>query len=199
MRIIKLNTNPTKYSSNAYFIRGDFNTISDKNTVVDTGADSYILNHINSIYTGVGKKPVDQVVLTHSHFDHTGGVGEIKSKYSPDVLSYNLECFTTRKLNDNETIKMGDSEFIVMHIPFHSNDSICLYNYEKKILFSGDTPLFIFSDGGTYTYDYLEFLLRIIRLGVNEIYPGHGPVYTDNVEKLILNTINIVQQNLVTA
>lgn len=43
------------------------------------------------------------------------------------------------RLNDNDLIHLGDTEFKVIHTPGHTKGGICLYSEEEKMLFSGDT------------------------------------------------------------
>lgn len=72
MKVFQLAQNPEKYSCRSYLILGTWSTLDDVNTVIDPGIDGSIIDQIEKIYTGVGKKPVDLVVLTHNHFDHAG-------------------------------------------------------------------------------------------------------------------------------
>ena len=72
MKIINLTENSTVYTSNVYLVLGSWNSLSDVNTLFDVGRDPNILEILNNTSTGFGKKRVEQVVLTHSHYDHTG-------------------------------------------------------------------------------------------------------------------------------
>jgi glyoxylase-like metal-dependent hydrolase (beta-lactamase superfamily II) len=194
MRISKLHTNPTKYNSNVYLIRGDFNALTDCNTLIDTGADDFILNQIDEVYTGVGKKKIDRVILTHNHFDHTGGLKYIIERFQPEIYSFHEEEYTNHLIRDNDIIKVGDEDFIVIHTPYHSHDSICLYNYKSKILFSGDTQLFITSESGSYSSEYYDFILRLSRLGVNKIFPGHGQAIADYIEEQLHFSLEMMEK-----
>ena len=197
MRIDTIKTNPGNYSSKVYLIRGDFNALDDLNTLIDTGADSYIIHEIAKISTGVGKKPVEQVVLTHNHFDHTGGIKSLKAAFQPAILAYGNEEYVTRKLNDNDILKIGDQIFYVIYSPGHSNDSICLYNLEHRVLFSGDTTLDIKSPGGSYSPAFVETLERLASLKIDCIFPGHGQPVTENCEIIIKNTLKIVKSGII--
>ena len=87
MRIINLiNRTSMIYSSNVYLILGDWSAIEDINTLIDVGADPSVIEKINQSPTGVGKKPVEQVIFTHSHFDHTALLPTIRAQYQPIVM-----------------------------------------------------------------------------------------------------------------
>ena len=77
MRVIPLRHNPKGYTANAYLVLGDWNALQDVNTLVDVGTDGYVLDEIATASTGVGKRPVERVILTHSHFDHRGGLAKV--------------------------------------------------------------------------------------------------------------------------
>jgi len=196
MKVIKLNTNPKIYSGNSYLLLGAWNTIDDINALIDSGSDNYIVEEIEKLYTGVGKNPVDKVVLTHNHFDHIGGALAVKNEYkakvyakiySGDVVDY--------LVNDGDAIKLAEREFLVIHSPGHSTDSICLYCEEEQVLFSGDTTLQIRNSNDSYTEDYLETIQKLAMLKINVIYPGHGDPITNNPEELLRITCKNVSES----
>jgi len=197
MRIDILATNPAKYSSNVYLIRGDNNSLDDVNTLIDSGADSYILRGLELINTGAGKKAISQIILTHNHFDHSGGILSLKEKYHSQVLGLAESPLIDRKLYHGEIVKVADVMMEVINITEHSNDSICLYEWNSKTLFSGDTPLDIKSVGGNYSAGFLEKLNRLLILGVKIIYPGHGNPIAENAQQILENTIEIVRHSII--
>lgn len=70
------------YSSNVYLILGDWSAIDDVNTLIDVGNDPSIIERIATAPTGLGKRPVEQVIITHNHSDHTGILPLIRKLYS---------------------------------------------------------------------------------------------------------------------
>ena len=88
MRIALLQGNQKNYSCNAYFVRGDSNEPEDVNTLVDVGIDGSICDEIENLRTGIGKKKVAQVVLTHGHYDHAAGLGVVVARYHPQVCAF---------------------------------------------------------------------------------------------------------------
>ncbi len=174
MRIDPVPVNTEKYASRAYLIRGDFNKLEDINALVDTGADQSAADFIETINTGAGKKKLDLIVLTHCHFDHTGGVKELKKRFGTPVAAMSGEIYVDRILKNGDILKLGDRNFEVIHCPEHSNDSVLLYNWDKKILFSGDTNFDFKSSDFTLGKRFVEVFERLMELGVDVLYPGHG-------------------------
>lgn len=195
MRVTLLKKNPRVYSCNAYLLRGDWNTINDINTLIDCGTDGYLLDEIDTISTGVGKSRIEQIILTHEHFDHSGGVKYILEKYNPVVISFAHLPYTNILASDGLMIKVGDTMAEIFHTPGHSHDSICIYCPEEKLLFSGDTPVNIKMPGGTYTKGYVDALERISSLDIEIIFSGHDSPYTDNVNEMLDNTLRIVKRS----
>ena len=187
--------NRETYSCNAYFVRGDWNAISDVNTLIDVGADDYVLSQLPFISTGVGKKPVEMVILTHNHFDHAGGLRWVSEKYHPEVCAFSKSEGVTRLLDAGEYLKIGDRAFEVIPVNAHSNDSICLYSSDDKTLFSGDTPLNIKSPGGSYPHSFINSLERLASLDIEIIYSGHDDPVTHGAKAMIANTLKNVKKS----
>ncbi len=196
MKIIKLRTNPLIYSANSYLILGTWNRINDVNTLIDTGSDDYILEHIETIHTGLGKNKVDQVVLTHSHFDHVGGAPAVKEKYHARIFASNNFHGADCSLSDNDTVLIGDCFFNVLNTPGHSSDSISLYCEEEGILFSGDLTLKATGTEVYYTEEYINSFKRLSKLKINIIYPGHGEPIIKNAAQLINDSLEVMEAGL---
>jgi glyoxylase-like metal-dependent hydrolase (beta-lactamase superfamily II) len=192
MKIICLQANWAKYSCSSYMILGDWNRIEDVNTLIDAGVDGFVLKEIGRLSTGVGKRPVEQLVLTHGHFDHCSGAQAIKEKYACQIYGFSPQQPIDQLLQEGQTILCGDRNFTVIHTPGHSGDSICLYCAEEETLFSGDTQLFIKSPGGSYTEEFVNSLKKISNLRVAVVYPGHGEPIWGNVREMINNSLRNV-------
>jgi glyoxylase-like metal-dependent hydrolase (beta-lactamase superfamily II) len=175
MRILTLENSGLVYTSQAYLVLGESSRLEDLNTLVDPGQDPAILASIGGAPTGVGKWPVEQVVLTHGHSDHCALLPRICEEFHPKVCAFSRNIFgVDRLLRDGDTIRMGDEDFEVIHTPGHSSDSICLYNEREGVLFAGDSPLLIASPGGTYEAGFLAALDKLCARDVRRIFFGHG-------------------------
>ena len=180
MRIVILESSGAVYTSQVYLVLGDASRLGDVNTLVDVGQDPAILASIARAPTGVGKWPVEQVVLTHGHSDHCALLPRVCEVFHPKVFAFSpsiggVDCL----LRDGDTIKMGDGYFETIHTPGHSSDSICLYNRSEGVLFAGDTPVVNASQDGTYEAGFLAALEKICARDVRRIYFGHGAPLTE--------------------
>jgi len=189
MKILNLTRDHNVYTSNVYFVLGNSNAIDDANTLVDVGRDPSIIARIEEASTGVGKQRVEQVVLTHSHYDHASLLPQIIEAYGPKVCAYSKSLDgVDRLLRDYETLKIGDAIFEVIYMPGHSNDSICLYCQSEGVLFAGDSHVVLISASDNYEQGFVNALIRIARKNVKAIYFGHGdPLLTDCNAKIRLS------------
>jgi glyoxylase-like metal-dependent hydrolase (beta-lactamase superfamily II) len=195
MKVVKVRSNSSVYTCNAYLVLGTWNSISDINSLIDVGTDGSVVTEIERISTGVGKRPVEQVIITHNHFDHAGGVGEIKKLYAPKVFAYRESGMIDEVLQDGQVIKMGDRSFEVLHVPVHSSDSLCLYCAEDRVLFSGDTAIRIMTAGGSYPSEMITAFEKIAKRDVGTIYPGHDEPIFDRAREIMTMTLSNMKRS----
>jgi glyoxylase-like metal-dependent hydrolase (beta-lactamase superfamily II) len=189
MKIIALKGGESVYTCNAYLVLGTWNNSEDVNALVDIGANGSIIDSLEIIRTGVGKKPVERVIITHNHFDHTGGLSDIKKKYRPEVMAFQGFNGVDTLLRDGQTVRLGDRDFEVIHAPGHSEDSICLYCAEDRALFSGDTDMKIASGGGGYSAAFIRAMERIAEKDIAIIYSGHDMPRSVNIKGMLRTTL----------
>ncbi len=85
------------------------------------------------------------------------------------------------QLEGDEIISTGMFNFKVIWTPGHSQGHICLYEPDKKVLFSGDTVLPHISpniglhpqSGGNPVLDYLTSLRELSKYDIEMVLPGH--------------------------
>ncbi len=196
MRVICLKQPENQYSCRSYLILGDWSTVEDINTVIDPGLDGHIIEQIEKIYTGVGKKPVDQIVLTHNHFDHAAGAMAVKQHFGATLIAKIPGPGVDRCVKEGDKVRCGDAMFEVFHVPVHSEDSICLYSEHGKTMFTGDTTLRVMSSEGSYNLTYLEFLRKTLRLPLSSVYGGHDPPLTEGIKPMLEQSIELVENSL---
>ena len=189
MKVVCLRRNILHYTCNAYLVLGSWNTLDDVNTLIDVGIDGSVIAEIEKTGTGVGKTPVEQVVITHEHFDHAGGIKEMKSWCHAKIYAYKRFPGVDEVLRDGQTLRLGDRNFEVIHTPGHSSDSICLYCKEEGVLFSGDTPLRIMMGGGSYSDEFLGALERIAGYDIRTIYSGHDNPIREKAKDIVRTTL----------
>lgn len=194
MKIRNLTELSELYTSNVYLVTGDWNTLDDKNTLIDVGRDPSIIERINNASTGVGKQKIEQVILTHSHYDHASLLPVIKRTFHPTVFAYSPSLRDVdENLKGGELLQIADRQFEVIHTPGHSSDSICLYCADEKVLFAGDTPLIIRSKDNTYDPKFVSIIKYLASKPIETIYFGHGDPLSENCSGTLQKTLeNII-------
>lgn len=129
---------------------------------------------------------ISHVLVTHHHFDHTGGCHEIKHAAHCEIVGPAKSSIPglDREVADGDIIHTDDLDFEVMALPGHTNDHVAYYCREKGVLFTGDV-LFVAGCGRILEGTAMEMwdsLQRILALPDETlIYCGHE--YTlDNLE-----------------
>ena len=154
------------------------------------------------------KIDIKSIIITHSHFDHTGALKEVKDATGADIaihaedalrpgakdpmaatfgISYSTPPAPNRLLKDGETIRAGALQLQVLHTPGHTPGSICLLG--DGVVFTEDT-LFCSGIGRTdlpggspeKILDSIRNKLMVLP-GNTTVYPGHGPETTIGQER----------------
>lgn len=234
---IPINVDPL----NLYFIAGK------RPTLIDTGPllpDATEMIRAKLAKIGFDIQDLDQIIITHGHFDHCGLANELKKITKAKILIHPLEELaiinfnqlnsglheeivtklklwgfpdeeltkihksysymtkfscgpleTIESLQNGQMITAGNYTFEVIHCPGHSAGLICLYQKEKKILFSSDhilkriTPtidLYIPAKDGEISGlpDYFSSLDKLAKLDVDYCLPGHGELISDHRQRI---------------
>ena len=165
--------------------------------VIDPGGDA---DRVAAAVEGSGCAPC-AILLTHGHYDHTGGVAELRAKW-PDVPvylnhrdqyegdAYLQQLFPpvpgAKDYDEGDTIQVGGLTVDVMATPGHSEGGVTLRCGD--VLLCGDT-LFAGSCGRT---DFpggsvKKIMASLKRLGSLEgdlqVYPGHMETSTLDQER----------------
>jgi hydroxyacylglutathione hydrolase len=133
------------------------------------------------IFDFLNKNKLDNefIINTHSHFDHVLGNEQVVKTTGAKIIQHKASPLKKDiEVNDDESIKFGDSQIKIIHTPGHSGDSICLV-INDKIILTGDT-LFVGScgridlPGSDPLQMYYSIYNKLINLDENLIvYPGH--------------------------
>jgi len=193
------------FDSNIYVITGE------KPTIIDCGTGLNNEMVVRDIKKLVDPVSIKQIVITHEHFDHCGGVRKLfeitennagiiahkeasykiergKSDFAKMLGGVMPKIPVDVKVNDGDVIVVGDEKFEVLHTPGHTPGSMCLYSKESKTLISGDT---VFSDGWFGRYDFpggdkhllKQSIERLAKLDVINLYPGHESIVEGDGKK----------------
>lgn len=197
MQILSIKGQNDVYTSNVYLLLGEWKRIEDLNTLIDVGSDPSIIETLEATATGIGKKKIDQVILTHGHSDHTAVLPLIIKAYHPSVMAFSHYLDgVDRVLKNGDVIRAGDALLEVIHTPCHTEDSICLYNPDSGALFVGDTPVIIQSADGGYERRFYEALKNICNRKVKTIYFGHGEPLRHHVGERLFESLRNVRESL---
>jgi glyoxylase-like metal-dependent hydrolase (beta-lactamase superfamily II) len=137
-----------------------------------------------------GGQSIQEILLTHGHPDHMGGVASILEQYGTlrvsklpvesidDPYGLNLAPIAAGSI-----LRTEGATLRAVHAPGHAEDHLCFMLEEEGALFSGDNILgvgttMIPSDGGNLV-SYMDSLERLLALRPSVIYPAHGPLIPD--------------------
>ena len=122
---------------------------------------------------------LDAILITHHHFDHTGGIEDMLKFKSVDVYGpVNNIPSINKQLRDGDLFSVIGIDFKIIEIPGHTLDHIAFFseNNGNPVLFCSDT---LFSSGcgrvfeGTYEQMH-KSILKLKSLPSNtKIYSGH--------------------------
>lgn len=188
--------------TNAYLLQGDE---EGKAVIIDPGMNP------GALIRRIQPLEIEAILLTHAHFDHIGGVGEIRKLKGCPVYLHPLEAdwLSSPKLNgsllwpqvtgpistddaefdlsEGQTLSLLGETFKVYHTPGHSPGSVSFLNGNH--LFSGDV-LFRAGVGrtdlpGGRENDLIDSIRdKLYRFADDvTVYPGHGPRTTIGYEK----------------
>jgi len=148
----------------------------EKAIVVDPGDPKPVLETFNKL-----NLDLKSIIITHHHFDHSGGIQELKDHFECDVYGPSGGHIQgiNFPLNDNEEFELLGKKFIALSTPGHTLDQLAYYSdeaFSEPVLFCGDT---LFSAGCGRIFEGTplqmhESLSRFSVLPVNtKVYCGH--------------------------
>ena len=147
---------------------------NEGNTLVDPGDSKPIISTVDKL--GI---TIDDILITHHHFDHIGGLELLKPHIRGSVIGPKNNAIPNldKRVGEGDVINSIGLEFSILEVPGHTLDHIAFYSKTiKEVLFCGDT---IFSGGcGRVfegTFDQMnQSLEKLINLpSKTEIYCAH--------------------------
>lgn len=178
---------------------------SDRCVVIDPGEDGAKISR----FIKGNQLILEDILLTHGHFDHILGVSELVSGSGGRVCIYegektllgdaglNVSDMAGRPvslradvlLKDGQVYETAGMKFQVIHTPGHTKGSCCYYLEQEKMLFCGDTLFFESIGRADLPTGNSRELLATLRDKVLvlpddvKVYTGHGPVTGIGYEK----------------
>ncbi|MFI9844927.1 MBL fold metallo-hydrolase [Nonomuraea sp. NPDC051941] len=162
----------------------------DEVVVIDPGPEDE--SHLRRVRDHLGERRVTEILLTHGHFDHSGGARRFAEMVRAPVRALDpRHRLGEEGLDDGDVVSVAGLEIHVYGTPGHSFDSLCFWLPQDRAMLTGDTVLgrgttIIARDGGLA--DYLRSLDRLRAaaegLEARALLPGHGPVLPDPIAAL---------------
>ena len=150
-------------------------TTNEGSIVIDPGECINLLKTIEQKYI-----KLDAILITHHHYDHTGGIEELLIKY-PYLKVYgpnnNIDSIKSR-LIDGELLNVIGIDFEIIEIPGHTLDHIAFYAFNdgNPVLLCGDT-LFAGGCGRVFEGTFSQMFNSLQKLSTlpetTKVYCGH--------------------------
>jgi glyoxylase-like metal-dependent hydrolase (beta-lactamase superfamily II) len=194
-RVLAPNPSPmTLDGTNTYVIGMDG---SGEAIVVDPGPDD--AGHLDRVETVLAGKDagVRAVVVTHHHLDHAEAAVAWAVRFGAPVLATDLDVARPADappvhrgatLTDGHHLALSGVDVEVVATPGHTRDHLAL-RLETGALLTGDhvlgrgTSVVAHPDGDLEAY--LGSLARVLELGSDVLYPGHGPALREDPDAVL--------------
>ncbi len=186
----------------------------DEAAIIDSGCGRRVDKIRNNILSwGVSEDQVAYLLLTHCHFDHTGGANALKRIFNCKIVAHELDAApleagdsvmtaanwygaimepvkVDHKIKGKtESIKLGNMEIKAIHMPGHSPGSVVymVNSSGKTVLFAQDVHGPLDAAFQSNAKDYQNSLKRMMALDADILCEGHFGIYKgkENVRQFI--------------
>ncbi len=206
LRVLAPNPSPMTYHGTNSYIVGERQV-----TVIDPGPDNS--EHLAALVSAIGGRPVQHIIVTHSHLDHSPLAGPLSTATGTPVSAFGPSGAGRSAvmqqlgdigggegidpafrpdilLPDGAEIDVDGAPMRVQHTPGHLGNHICLA--WRSAMFTGDhimgwASTLISPPDGDLT-DFMASCERMLPTDAQAFYPGHGGV-VDEPELTVRNLI----------
>ena len=192
-RVLCNNPSPYTYTGTGTYLVGD----EDGLAVIDPGPED--LDHGVAILRAAAGRKIDQILVTHSHIDHSPLSKKLSQKTGAPIYGFGPHGTGRKGGLEEEEVEAGadwgfrpdilveDGDEITgpgwtikaHHTPGHTANHLCFHLLEENIVFVGDhimawaTTVISPPDGDVRLY--IESLKKIADLAPEALVPTHGP------------------------
>jgi glyoxylase-like metal-dependent hydrolase (beta-lactamase superfamily II) len=156
--------------------------------VIDPGPDDQ--RHDQAVLQACGARPVEVVLLTHTHVDHAEGARGFAGRVGAPLAAIAPGWATpgAPDLGSGSPVAAAGVELRPLPTPGHAADHCCFELAAERATFTGDHVLgrgttVVEWPGGDMA-DYLASLDLLRERRPERLYPGHGPIVTDAVARI---------------
>jgi glyoxylase-like metal-dependent hydrolase (beta-lactamase superfamily II) len=200
VRVTAPNRGPYTFTGTNSYVLG-----AEKLVVVDPGpADPA---HLSALKAAIGERPVEAILLTHTHKDHSALTPLLRAAtrapvwfegrhrrsrrrrpFEVDWVARESDSALRpdRELHDGEVLDIAGARIEVIATPGHCANHLCFGLAGTSYLLSGDhvmgwnSTMIAVPDGSMS--DYLASLNKLIALPYSQYLPGHGGPIADGRE-----------------
>jgi endoribonuclease LACTB2 len=184
---VKTPTIPPATHTNCYIVGGNELIVIDPASTYEE--EQRELDRFIDALIAEGRK-VREILITHHHPDHTGGVTHLSRRLNVPVAAHRLTADRVahsirvdRFVEDGDVIELeGEPGWRVraVHTPGHTRGHLCFYEENMGVILTGD----LVAGVGTIVIDppegnmrqYLDSLNRLLGLPkLTSLFPSHGP------------------------
>ncbi len=178
--------------------------VNGRAAIVDAGCGRHLDRLAANIRDcGIDHGLVDMVLLTHCHFDHTGGAAQLRDQFGGRVVAHELDAVALEAGNSILTaanwygatmrpltidvkltgrrsqIHLGGRRVDAFHIPGHTPGSVAYMvdSDDQRILFGQDVHGPLHDDFASDAVAYRQSLKAMADLGADILCEGHYGVF----------------------
>ena len=193
---VKTPTLPPATHTNCYVIGGAEVVVIDPASPYEE--EQRELDEFIDALVGEGRR-VREIILTHHHPDHTGGVNHLRRRLGVPVAAQAMTAARVarsvevdRFIEDGELIELAGEpgwRLRALHTPGHTRGHLCFYEEHTGAIITGDLVVGL----GTVVIDppegnmrqYFDSLRRLLALPkLSSLFPAHGPAIGNARNKL---------------
>lgn len=195
-----------------------FICVNGRAAIVDAGCGGHGARLVANIHAcGLGPDQVDYLLLTHCHFDHTGGAEDLRTRFNCAVVAHERDAAALENGDSTRTaahwygtsmkplavdlklsgkrsqLALGERQVEAIHTPGHTPGSV-VYLVEsdgQRVLFGQDVHGPLHDDFASDARAYRQSLARMADLGADILCEGHFGIFrgADKVREFIRSFI----------